>query len=266
MTTGVKIAIGCGVALILGIMVVAVAVFSGAYWLKGKTEEFTGNENRIEELQKKANATPFDRPADGVIREDRLVKFLDVRKRVFGVYERHRGALEAIGQKKQGDFGDVTKGFSVINEIRMAQAQAQADVGMSEDEYAFMVEQVYKTAWAAEVARSSGGKSVSDAAADAYVKAAEAMEQARAGTQQGRAAAEQARRQTGAPGTDAAVEDTKEAEESVEEGIRDLRKQAEQARESAREMDVPPANIALFQKYEAEIKKYAMGGLEWIGL
>ena len=76
------------------------------------------------------------------------MKFLDVRKRVFAVYEKHREALEAIGQKKQGDFGDVTKGFSVINEIRMAQAQAMADVGMSEDEYAFMVEQVYKTAWA----------------------------------------------------------------------------------------------------------------------
>jgi len=265
-TTGVKIAIGCGVALILGIMAVAVAVFSGAYWLKGKAEQVTGNERRIEQLHEKANAAPFDRPADGVIQEDRLVKFIDIRKRVFTVYEKHRAALEAMGQKKQGDWGDVTKGFSVINEIRVAQAQALADVGMSEDEYRFMVEQVYKTAWAAEVAKATGGKSVSDAAADAYAKAAEAMEQARAGTQQGRAAAEQARRQTGAPGTDAAVEDTKEAEESVEEGIRDLRKQAEQARESARDMDVPPANIELFRKYEAEIKKYAMAGLEWIGL
>ena len=196
MTTGVKIAIGCGVALVLGVMVVAVAVFSGAYWLKSKTEEFTGNENRIEELQKKANTTPFDRPADGVIREDRLVKFLDVRKRVFGVYEMHRATLEGMGQKKEGDLGDVAKGFSVVNEIRMAQAQALADVGMSEDEYTFMVEQVYKTAWAAEVAKEA----------------------------------------------------------------------AEKARENASDMDVPPANIALFRKYEAEIKKYAMGGLEWIGL
>ena len=196
MTTGVKIAIGCGVALVLGVMVVAVAVFSGAYWLKSKTEEFTGNENRIEELQKKANTTPFDRPADGVIREDRLVKFLDVRKRVFGVYEKHRATLEGMGQKKEGDLGDVAKGFSVVNEIRMAQAQALADVGMSEDEYTFMVEQVYKTAWAAEVAKEA----------------------------------------------------------------------AEKARENASDMDVPPANIALFRKYEAEIKKYAMGGLEWIGL
>ena len=250
MTTGVKIAIGCGVALILGIMAVAVAVFSGAYWLKGKTEEITGNESRIEELHKRANAAPFDRPADGVIREDRLVKFLDIRKRVFNVYEKHRAALEAMGKKKKGDWGDVTTGFSVINEIRVAQAQALADVGMSEDEYRFMVEQVYKTAWAAEVAKATGGKSVSDAAADAYAKAAEAMEQARAGAKRG--------------GAGAAA--SHEADESMEKGIKDLQKQAEETRENARAMDVPPANIALFRKYEAEIKKYAMAGLEWIGL
>ena len=250
MTTGVKIAIGCGVALILGIMVVAVAVFSGAYWLKGKTEEFTGNETRIEELEKKANATPFSRPADGVIQEDRLLKLLDIRKRVFGVYEKHRATLEAIGQKKEGDFGDVTKGFSVINEIRLAQAQALADVGMSEDEYRFMVEQVYKTAWASEVAKQTGGKSVSQAAGDAYAEAAKAMEQARAGARRGAA---------GTP-------ESREADESMEKGIEELREAGEKAREDAGDMDVPPANIALFQKYEAEIKKYAMGGLEWIGL
>jgi hypothetical protein len=249
-TTGVKIAIGCGVALILGIMVVAVAVFSGAYWLKGKTEEFTGNETRIEELEQKANATPFDRPADGVIQEDRLLKFLDIRKRVFAVYEKHRASLEAMGQKKEGDFGDVTKGFAVINEIRLAQAQALADVGMSEDEYRFMVEQVYKTAWASEVAKQTGGKSVSQAAGDAYAEAARAMEQARSAGRKGAA---------GTP-------ESREADESMAKGIEELREAADKAREDAGDMDVPPANIALFQKYEAEIKKYAMGGLEWMGL
>jgi hypothetical protein len=265
-TTGVKIAIGCGVALILGIMVVAVAVFSGAYWLKGKTEEFTGNENRIEELQTKANATPFERPADGVIREDRLLKFLDIRKRVFSVYEKHRPALEAMGQKKEGDFGDVTKGFSVINEIRMAQAQALADVGMSEDEYQFLVEQVYKTAWAVEVAKATGGKTPSEAASDVYAKAAEAMRDAQAAAAQARQAAKQAERQTGAPGAKEAADQAKDARESVEGGLEEVGRQGEAAREDAPDMDVPPANIALFRKYEAEIKKYAMGGLEWIGL
>jgi hypothetical protein len=202
-TTGAKIAIGCGVALVLCVMAVAVAVFSGAYWLKGKAEEVTGNESRIEELHARANATPFDRPEDGVIREDRLVKFIDVRKRVFAVYEKHRATLEAMGQKKQGDWGDVTTGFSVINEIRVAQAQAIADVGMSEDEYRFMVEQVYKTAWAAEAAKA---------------------------------------------------------------GVKPPSAAPDETGENAADMDVPEANIALFRKYEAELKQYAMAGLEWIGL
>jgi hypothetical protein len=250
-TTGVKIAIGCGVALILGIIVVAVGVGGAAYWAKGKMEEVTGNESKIEELHAKANQTPFEEPSDGIIREDRLVKFIDIRKRVFTVYEKHRPALEAMNQKKQGDWGDVTTGFSVINEVRTAQAQALADVGMSEDEYRFMVGQVYKTAWAAGVADSTGGKSVSEAAADTYRQAAEAMEKAR--------------RENAVPGR-VDPEQAEEADESLEKGIEDLRKATEEARENAKDMDVPPQNIALFKKYEAEIRKYAMGGLEWIGL
>jgi hypothetical protein len=248
-TTGGKIAVGCGVALILGIIVFAVAVGGAAYWAKGKVEGLAGEQNRIEELHKKANAAaPFEAPADGVIREDRLVKFIDIRKRVFGVYEKHKATLDAMSAKKEGDLGDVTTGFTILNEIRLAQAQALADVGMGEEEYRFMVEQVYKTAWAAEVARNTGGKSVSDAAADAYTKAAEAMEQARAAAKKNGAA--------GPAGTD----------ESVQKGIDDLRKQAEETREGARGMDVPPQNVELFKKYEADIKKYAMAGLEWIGL
>ena len=249
MTTGVKVAIGCGVVLILGIIVMAVAVGGAAYWAKGKVDDITGNESQIEELHKKANAAgPFEAPADGIIREDRLVKFLDIRKRVFAVYEKNRPALEAMNQKKQGDIGDVTKGFSMINEVRMAQAQALADVGMSEDEYRFMVEQVYKTAWAAEVTKNSGGKSVSDVTAESYTKMADQMEKAR-----------DASRKQGASGTP-------ESDASVQKGIDDLRKQAEEARESAKSMDVPPENLELFKKYETEIKKYAMAGLEWIGL
>ena len=251
MTTGVKIAIGCGVALILGIIVVAVGIGGAAYWAKGKVEEMAGNQSRIDELQQKANANAFERPADGVIPEDRFLKFLEIRKRVYTLYEKHRPALEAMNQKKQGDWSDVTTGFSVINEVRTAQAQALADVGMSEDEYRFMVEQVYKTAWAAGVADQTGGKSVSEAAADTYRQAAEAMEKARAeNAARGGADAEQA----------------EEADESVQKGIDDLRKATEEARENAKDMDVPKENIALFKKYEAEIKKYAMGGLEWIGL
>jgi len=195
--TAGKIAIGCGIALLVAGIVAIVALGGLAWWAKGKAEEFTGEQNRIEELHRKANANPFTRPADGTISEGRLQKFLAARQRVYAVYEKHKEELDEMGKKKQGDFGDVRKGFALINELRLAEAQALADVGMSEDEYRFLVEQIYKSMWASEAARSADGKASPPAIGDSTV---------------------------------------------------------------------PPANIALFRKYEPDIKKYAMGGLEWVGL
>ena len=196
MGTGAKVAIGCGIAVVVGGVMLAGVVFGGLWWAKGKAEQFTGRETQIEELKKKANAVPFTEPADGIVREDRLLKFLEIRRRVFDVYAKHKDQLEALNKKKQADFSDVTSGLSVLGEVRLAQAQALADVGMSEGEYHFLIQQVYKTLWASEAAKVSP-----------------------------------------APGS-----------------------------EGAPAPEVPAANIALFRKHEAEIKQYAMGGLEWVGL
>ena len=259
MTTGAKVAIGCAAVAMLGVIVVVVALGGAAWWAKGKVEEVAGDQDRIERLQEQANKNDFRRPSDGVIAEDRLVKFLDVRRRVYDVYKKYEKDLEARGKKEQTDFGDVSAAFGMINEIRLAQAQAQADLGISDDEYRFLVEQVYKTMWAAEVAKQTGGKSVSEAAGEMYDQAAQAM--AKAAEQ-----ARQAREEADRAGNDAAEDAAEESEEEVADGAEELRRQAAQAREQAREMDVPPANIALFRKYEAQIKQYAMTGLEWIGL
>lgn len=234
MNKGAKIAIGCVIALFLA-GVAAVVGFGGLlWWGKGKIQEMTGpvteSVHKIEALEKKANENPFTRPADGVIAEDRLLKFLEVRKSVFAVYDKHRGEFEAVSQKKQADFSDLTKGLSVIGEIRTAQAQALADVGMSTAEYAFMVESVYKSAWAAAVAQAHGGKSVSEATGEAL---------------------DQAQRQLEGVSTPEAAQ-----------ALKDLQAAAEQSKA----LDVPKANIELFRKHEEEIKKYAMAGLEFVGL
>jgi hypothetical protein len=195
--TAGKIAIGCGIAVLIAGIAGIVAVGGLAWWAKGKAEEFTNEQSRIEELHRKANANRFTAPADGVVSEDQLQKFLEVRRRVYAVYERHKDELDAMGKKKQGDFGDVRKGFALVNELRLAQAQALADLGMSEDEYRFLVEQIYKSMWASAAAKSAD---------------------------QGASPA------------------------------------------PAGDLSVPPANVALFRKHEADITKYAMGGLEWVGL
>ena len=269
MSTGAKVAIGCGIVLIVGVIGVAAAVFGGLWWAKGKVEQVTAGETHIDELKKKANAVPFTAPADGVIQEDRLVKFLDIRRRIFAVYEKHKDELEAMNKKKQADFSDLTKGIGLLSEVRTTQAQALADVGMSEAEYAFLVQQIYKSLLASEVAKGTGGKKVSEAAGEIADSAAEGMEKARQAAEESNTKERQDEANL-TPEQRKMLADQREAVkkslEDLKKGVGDAKKQASEVREEARALDAPPENIALFRKHEAEIRKYAMGGLEWIGL
>jgi len=241
--TGAKIAIGCAVAVaVVGIIVMAVIV-GGAYWVKGKAEQVAGEQKQIDEFQRKADANPFTRPADGRIREAQLLKFLEVRKAVFAVYQKHEKDLEARQHKQTADLGDVRTVFNVINEIRLAQARAEAAQGMSSEEYHFLVEQVYKSAWASEMTKATGAKNVSEAVSEGSDKAAREMERQ----------AEQS-------------DMPDQARHAMREAAEKLRKSSEDIEEQTRSLDVPQENIELFRKYESEIKKYAMTGLEAIGL
>ena len=86
MTRGAKIAIGClGAGCLVTAGAAAVLVFGigvGAQWLKTKTQGFVSQQEQIDAYKKQANAVPFTRPADGVIAEDRLLQFLEIRRRV----------------------------------------------------------------------------------------------------------------------------------------------------------------------------------------
>jgi hypothetical protein len=242
--TGGKIAIGCGIVALVAVVVVVLTVGAGIFWVKGKAEQVVAEQKQIQELQAEANKNPFAEPADGVISEPRLLKFIEVRKRVYDVYLKNEKTITALKDKKEGDFGDVRKAYNLANEIRLAQAKAQVTEGMSDAEYAFLVQQVYKSSWAAQVSEATGGKSVSEAAGQAYDQAAQQMKKAA----------------EAAGGRDEA------SRKALEKGMKDVEGQGEDVREATQSLDVPPANVELFRKHEADLKKYAMNGLEWIGL
>lgn len=219
MGTGTKVAIGCGIAVLLAGVVVIVGLGAGAYWLKGKAEKVAGNitakTEEIAKYEKTANANPFTRPPDGVIQEGRLQKFLEVRKQVYAVYEQHRPELEDLEKrtkdKKEASFTDVmeagTKLASLTADIRLAQLKGLSDLGMNEEEYRFIQMAVYQSAWASAAEKETG----------------------------------------------------RQPSEAVSEAM-------DEASRAAKALDVPKANLDLFRKYEADIKKYAMHGLAFIGL
>lgn len=252
MGKGAKIAIGCVIAFLVVSGIAVVAMMWGVWWAKGKVEEVAGNITgpiaaRAQEIQKyesQANANPFTAPSDGVIQEARLLKFLDVRKQMYTIYQAHRADIESAGQHKEANFSDIAKFGSLVADLQLAKSKALAGVGMSEGEYGFLQMAVYQSSWASTVQKETGkqfGENLSDAA-----------KQSRGSLRKGIEEAERAGQPV--PGT-VSDEDIQKAEGAVEE-----------LADKAKVMDVPQANIDLFRRHEAEITKYAMGGLTFLGL
>jgi hypothetical protein len=265
MGTGSKIAIGCGCLLLLGVTAVVGVVGMGAWWAKNKVAEATGGLERmtaktgeIDRWERKANANPYTAPADGVIPKARFLKFLDTRKRVFAVYERYEADLRDLQKKTERAGSKLTPSelwsaggtlAEAFGEIRLAQVRALAELGMSESEYRDIQLAVYKSAWAASTETSSG-RLPAEAVSQGTAEAAREMEKSM------RTGLDSAKKQ-GVPGTSSLSE----------EDLQKLRDNLERAgQEAGHALEVPRANVELFRKYKADIEKYAMNGLAFMGL
>lgn len=264
MGTGAKIAIGCGCVVLLGAAAVVGVLGLGAWWAKGKIEQasvgldkMTAVTEEIERFEAQANANAYTPPADGVIPEGRFLKFMDTRKQVYAVYEGYEAQLRELQKKSElpGEKLTLSELWSaggslaeMAGAIRLAQMKALAGVGMSESEYRDIQLAVYKSAWASE-AESESGKLPAEAVSESMSEAAKQMQDAV------RSAAEAARKQ-GVPG---AGQVSDEDARRLEEGMKQLGEGAGEA------LAVPRANVELFRKHRAEIQKYAMHGLAFLG-
>jgi len=265
MGTGSKIALGCGCLVLLAGAATIGVLGMGAWWAKRKITEATGGLERmtartdeIDRFERKANANAYTPAADRVIPEDRFLKFLETRKRIYSVYERYEAELRDLQRKAERSKDKLTPSelwsaggtlASAFGDVRLAQVKALAELGMSENEYRDIQLMVYKSAWAASMEKESGrlpAEAVTQSTADAARQMDAAM----------RAGLESARKE-GVPG----------AGSLSEEDVRKLNEHLAQAgQEAGQALEVPRANVELFRRHEADIKKYAMNGLAYIGL
>lgn len=268
MGTGAKIALGCGCLLLAGLVAGVGACGVLGYWVKGKTEGVVSDiesfsrqaaavTDEIDRWEKQANANAYAAPADGVIEEARLLKFLETRRRIAEVYEARRPDLRALEEKSQKPQDKLSpsdlwsaggKMAEVYGALRLAQVKALAEVGMSEAEYRDIQVAVYKSAWASASERETGQMP------------AEALEQTM--EQAGREMSEALRQGVGEaqrqqlPGA---------GQLSPEEAAR-LGAELAEAGKLAKALEVPRENVELFRKHQADIEKYAMHGLAILGL
>jgi hypothetical protein len=248
LSTGAKVAIGCGCLVMLGGAAVLGVVGAGAWWAKGKMEEvgvgigeMTAQAEESERYEKQANASPYSPKPDGVIAEDRLLKFIEVRRQVHAVYQTYESQLKDIEKKAESSNEKLTLSevwtaggalAKMAGDIRLAQMKGLAAVGMNVQEYAEIQMAVYKSAWASE-SQSKSGQLPAEAISGAMAEAAKQM-----------------------PKGTLSEEDARKLEEEV-------KKASEQAGQT---LHVPRENVELFRKHEADLRKYAMSGLAFIGL
>ena len=234
-----KVVIGCFAVAVIGLFLLVAGLVGFGYWAKNKVEEVTGGGSAVEEARRTANAVPFTRPEGGVVAESRLVKFIEVRASLFSVYEKYRGEIESrVAKVKEGksfDLGDISTGLTVMGELRRAEMLALAKQGMSEDEYAFITGEVSKAMWT----EFGGEAAAKKAIVDANKAAVEAMKAAEAGM-------------------------PPEAREAMAKAGSEIEATSKQAASDVESAATAPANVALFKKYEADLKKYAMPGLHFI--
>ena len=248
MSTGAKIAIGCGCLVLLAGAAVLGVVGAGAWWAKGKLEEvgggieaMTAQAEETERYEKQANANPYTPQPNGVIAEDRFLKFMDVRRQVHAVYQKYESQLKDIEKKADSSNDKLTLSevwsaggalASMAGDIRLAQMKALAAVGMSATEYHEIQMAVYRSAWASD-SQSQSGQMPAETVTTAMAETARQI-----------------------PKGAMSEEDARRLEEELKKA----------GQEAGQTLQVPPENVALFRKYEADIRQYAMSGLAFIGL
>lgn len=143
MSTGAKVAIGCGAALVVGLVVLAVVVVAGGWFVKNKADEFVGGmEAQVEAtetIQRLEREHPFSPPADGVVGEERAERFLavtdDAWKRMGDRVEELVERAERAEDRGRAGVGDVMAGMRGFGGARIALAEALTEHEMPVSEY-----------------------------------------------------------------------------------------------------------------------------------
>jgi hypothetical protein len=247
MSTGLKVVlIGCISVIVIGVLALGVGGYLVKNWWSEKRETIEnviGTEEseygkKVAELNQKH---PFIPPADNIVKEDRLQRYLEVRKTMNVVYKQHEAEIKKIADSSSATPGDLFKSATFIKDLRLAQVKGLQAQGMSKDEYTYLTQMVYVN-WVAMMANEA--IQGSNSAVDQLKKSMEQIDQ-----------------QLASPGL---PEDQRQQLQLTKDSYQ---KQLEQLAEIEKGLQqVPKENIELFKKYDQDIRQNGMTGLEFLGL
>ncbi len=150
MSTGKKLAIGCGVLVALGVLAVVALVGVGGFMLKDRAEDFVGGMEEQGQAQEEASRIlerlqeehPFEVPEDGVVEERQARRFFATTDAAWEELEQWAEELETLDQRMEDrespGVSDLMAGMRSMGQLarsRLVLAEALEEQDMAPSEY-----------------------------------------------------------------------------------------------------------------------------------
>lgn len=146
LSTGAKIAIGCGALALLGVVVLLVAVAVFGWFVRDRAEEFgAGIERQMEvsqQMERLREEHPFQPPADGEVTAEQAERFLAVTDRAWAGMEEWAGEMVNLQRRMEGrerpglrELAEGVRGAGGLAESRAVLTEALVEEEMSVGEY-----------------------------------------------------------------------------------------------------------------------------------
>ncbi len=143
MSTGAKIAIGCGVAVLVLLVAAAIFVFFAGRFISEQIGGFGAQGEATETFERLAEAYPFTPPEDGVVTEQQAWTFFNVSDEVWSAVaeqaeELNRLIEEAEASEEEPGFRDLITGMEAMGKLfraRLVLAEALERHQISSQEY-----------------------------------------------------------------------------------------------------------------------------------
>ncbi len=143
MSTGAKVAIGCGVALLVAIVAAAIFVFFAGRFVSEQIGGFGAQKEASETFERLAAEYPFEPPADGVVSDRQARTFFDVTDEVWPSVadyadELNRVIRQAEESEDETELRDVMSGMEAMGKLlraRLVLAETLESYQLSNHEY-----------------------------------------------------------------------------------------------------------------------------------
>ncbi len=237
-----------GVLMILGYFGVMYFFNKAKTAVEGFAEGLGASPKMIEEVKSLNADFPFEKPANNMISESQVQKFIAIKQDFAGRIKEHEAAFKDLDERTkagEGGYKEAMEGFKILGEIRRDFLQSLKNHRMSPKEYSYLTTQIYQTYFAAAVEQMS-----------------ESMETAQTNYSEQIAQVEQ---QLNDPNLtpemkqmlEATLESYKQLMAQTESSVAGMQEQAEK---------LPPENIELLNKYRSELEQLNTWGWEFWGL